>query len=101
MIRLILTDEFFYGLIIPKCDILHRMGCDKSVLTYHNRKMHTLSFRDPVSLKEIIVHFLIGLGVYLYPSGIPCSHRIGVFRIYVKRTGKASVNKCHHNRESA
>ena len=97
---MVLADKFLNILIFLKEDILNRMTRDEPVLAYHYRKMHSRILGYRKCLDEVVICLLIVLGIYLYPSGIPRTHTVGMVAVDVYRTRQRSVHKCEHERKS-
>ena len=49
---------------------------------------------NAVCLNKIIIYLLIVFCINLDPSGIACSHTIGMITVDVNRTGQSSVYQC-------
>ncbi len=101
MLRLVLPDEFFDGLIVPQGNVFHGMAGDKAVLADHHRKMHVPVLRNAVGLEEIVIGLLVVLRVNLNPAGIPRSHTVGMLRVDIQGSRQPPVYHRHHNGQAA
>jgi len=99
--RFMFADKSFYLLVIIYVYILHAVAYDKTVEIYHDGQPYGRVFSNLYRLYGIVVRFLRVLAPELYPSGVPCAHRVRVVAMYVDRRGKRPVYYGHHYRQPA
>ena len=100
MFRFICPYKFLYIFGFHQSNIFHCMACNKSILADHDWKHNIFVLRNTVCLNKVIIGFLIVFCINLNPSGISCSHTVGMLAVDIQRTGQRTVDYCHAKRQT-